>query len=324
MAQLDYLRNVQHNFEFGDRLDIVGVFSKILLIVVPVVVAIALWRYRHILAFFFFRFFARLLSPRSRMVVEEYLVAKGILLNICLYSDKKVGKKIAHARVAEVVGGKMKLQLVHVEPTALNLKNKQVICFIKPFTYFGKKINSFVTFVSHVVKRGAVIKELSLSTPIGYRFVIRRKHRRQHVAREGTVRVKAWDGRKRNKFWLVKPDLQTVNNPARYGNKTRLSVENISAGGMRVLVLNPRGNLPPLNEGNQLVLRVSLWNTNTKKFSYFNVMGTIRSRFKGKGRSIGLGIQFTAEGNKVSGQYHWKILHGEVKSLVQFLEKNTE
>jgi len=322
MAQLDYLRDVQRTFGSGsERLDLLGVFTQILSVVVPIFSFMAAWYYRHAFAFGFLRFFARLLSPSSRRVVENYLVSKGILLDIYMYSSDGVGRKLCDARVESVAGGKMKMQLVNVSPTGLKLKNKRVICFTKPFAYSGRKINAFVTFISHMEKRGTVVKGLSLMTPIRYRFVIRRKSARQRVAREGAVRVKAWDGRKRKTFWMSRPDLQTVNNPARYGNKIRLTVENISAGGMRMLVLHPKGNLPPLKVKNQLILRVSVWNPKTKKFTYFNVIGVIRSRFKGKGGAIGLGIQFTAEGEKVGSQYSWKSLTGEMKALSQFLEK---
>ncbi|QJB57457.1 hypothetical protein [Pseudodesulfovibrio sp. zrk46] len=322
LAQLDYLRDVQRTFGSGaDRLDMIGVFSKILSIVVPLVLAMALWYYRRIIGFYILRFFARLFAPRSRRIVENYLVTKGVMLDVYVYSSSGVGKNIGQARVSEVVGGKMILQLVNVAPTALKFHHTRVVCYTKPFTYSGRKINAFVTFITHVVKRGSVIKEMSLATPIRYKFVIRRKHSRQRVAREGTVRVKAWDVRKRKTFWMGRPDLQTINNPARYGNKMRLSVENISAGGMRILVIHPSGKLPPLKEGAQLVLRVSIWNPKTKKFAYFNVIGAIRSRFKGKGGAIGLGIQFTAEGENVGGKYVWKSLSGEMKALSQFLEK---
>lgn len=322
LTQLDYLRDVQRNFgSGGGHMDMFGVFTKMLSIVVPVVIAMSLWFYRHYVAFSIMRFVSRLASPRSRKIVENYLVTKGIMLDIYLYSSQGVGRKLADARVKSVDGGRMQLELINVSPTALKLKNKRVICFSKPFAYKGRKINAFNTFVGHMVKRGSVIKEMSLMTPFRYRFVIRRKHERQRITKEGAVRVKAWDGRKRKNFSMSRPDIQTVNNPARYGKKTRLDVENISAGGIRLFILNPKGKLPPLGKGNQLILRVSVWNPKTKKFTYFNVIGTIRSRFKGKGGAIGLGIQFTAEGEQIGSNYQWKSVTGEMKSLVQFFEK---
>lgn len=325
LGQLGYLRDVQSNFGTGGtRIDLLDVFLKIMAIAGPVILLMALWYYRNIIGFMIMRFFAHIFSPRGRKVVAEYLVKKGVMLDIYLYTSKGPGKQVGNARITEVKGGKMKLQLVNIKPTALNLKNMRVICFAKPFTYSGRKINAFVTFVGHMLKRGSVIKEISLLTPVRYRFMVRRKHSRQRVSREGAVRVKAWDGRKRKTFWMSRPDLQTVNNPARYGKKMRLSVENISAGGMRMLLLHPKKPLPPLGEGNQLILRVSVWNPKTKKFSYFNVIGTIRSRFKGKGGAIGMGIQFTAEGEKVGSGYIWKSLPGEMKALAQFLEKASE
>lgn len=320
-AQLNYLRSVQRNFDSGGQADLLGVFTKILIFVLPVVVLMALWHYRHFIGFFFMRAFARLTSPRSRKIVENYLVSKGIMLEIFMYSGNGVGRKLANARVTTVESGKMQLELIKVSPTGVKLKGQRVICFTKPFAYKGKKINAFNTFVADSLQRGSVVKELSLRTPYRYRFVIRRKHERQKIAKEGAVRVKAWDGRKRKNFWLSKPDLQTINDPARYGRKMRLSVENISAGGMRMFVVRPQGTIPPLSKGAQLVLRVSIWNPQTRKFTYFNVIGTIRSRFKGKGGSIGLGIQFTAEGEKLGSGFKWTGLDGEMKSLVDFFEK---
>ena len=323
-AQLDYLRDVQRNFgSVGGRLDVLSVFTKILTFVVPVVAVIAAWVYRHVFTFAFLRFFARVFAPHSGRIVENYLVTKAVMLEIYLYSGSGDGRKLANARITEVVGGKMRLQLVAVSPTGLKLKNHRVVCYCKPFTYSGRRINAFFTLVGSVVKRGSTIKEMTLLTPISYKFVIRRKHSRQR-AREGTVRVKAWDGRKRKNFWMSRPDLQTINDPARYGDKMRLSVENISAGGMRLFIVNPRGQLPPLAQGGQLVMRVSVWNSKTKKFSYFNVIGVIRSRFKGKGGAIGLGIQFTAHGDKVGNQYIWESIQGELKPLAEFLKNEEE
>lgn len=321
-VQGNFLHNVQRTFDSGSgRMDIIAVFTKIFIVVGPIVAVMALWYYRHFFGFGITRFFARLLSPHSRRIVENYLVSKGVLLEIFLYEKGGIGKKLCDARIASVVGGKMELSLVNVSPTRLNLKNKRVICFSKPFAYSGRKINAFVTMVSSMKRRGTVVKELFLLTPIKYRFIIRRKHARQPILREGAVRVKVWDSAKRKTFWMGRPDMQTVNNPAKYGNKTRLSVANISAGGMRLFVLHPKGQLPPLNEGAQLVLRISIWNPETRKYFYFTVLGTIRSRFKGKGGAIGLGIQFTAQGDKVGSHYQWQSLHGEMKALDQFLKK---
>ncbi|WP_285907029.1 hypothetical protein [Pseudodesulfovibrio pelocollis] len=321
-VQLDYLRDVQRTFGSGSsRLDLIEVFATILAFVAPVVLVMALWYYRHTLGFAFLRFFSRLLAGRSQTIVENYLVSKGVMLDIYLYSGGVVGKFLCNARISAVVGGRMQLELVNVKPTTLKLKNMHVVCFVKPFAYSGRKINSFITLIGNVKKRGSVIKELMLLTPIRYRFIIRRRHDRKKVAMEGAVRVKAWDARKRKSFWLVKPDLQTINNPAHYGDKMRLSVENISAGGIRLLIINPKGQIPPVAVGNQLVLRVSVWNPQSRKFTYFTVIGTIRSRFKGGGGALGMGIQFTAEGEQGGGGFLWKPVQGEISSLAEFLEK---
>jgi len=118
---------------------------------------------------------------------------------------------------------------------------------------------------------------------------------------------------------MTRTDIQTVNNPALYGSDTRLVVDNISAGGLRMFVLHPKGGLPPMQKGNQLVLRVSIWNPNTKKFTYFTALGTIRSRFSGAGGALGLGIQFTSEGEKVGNRYTWHTVKGEIKPLAKFI-----
>lgn len=322
MAQLDYLRGVQSNFGSGpSQTDMMTVFINILAVAGPLILVMALWHYRNIIGYFILRLFSRLFAWRSTRILENYLVSKGVMLEIFIYSGQGAGKQLGNARVNAVVGGKMNLDLVKISPTTIKLKHKRVICYTKPFAYKGRKINAFVTIISQAEQRGSVVKTLQLMSPMRYRFVIRRKSERKRIKREGAVRVKAWDGRLRKVFWMKKPDLQTVSNPAKFGKKTRLSVENISAGGMRLLVLNPKGQLPPLNKGKSLVMRVSVYNPKTRKFSYFNVMGTIRSRFKGKGGAIGLGIQFTAHGEKVGGNYLWKSLDGELEPLAEFLKK---
>ncbi|HBU38345.1 MAG TPA: hypothetical protein DEB70_11150 [Planctomycetaceae bacterium] len=324
-TQFDYLRDVQRSFEGGaGRVDMVGVFAKILIVAAPVVLLMAFWHYRHRIGFAISRSIVRLFSFRGRRIVQDYLVKKGVLFEIFLYTGNGVGRRIGMARATDVQSGRMLLDIVDIKPLGLNLKGARVICFTKPFTLSGKKKNAFVTFVSSYVKRGGTIREMSLLTPVRYQFEIRRRHKRKRIVREGAVRVKLWDISKRNSFFMAKPDLQTVNNPARYGKKMRLSVENISAGGIRLLIMNPSGRLPSLSPGHQFILRVSVWSPKTRKFSYFTVVGTIRSRFKGKGGSIGLGIQFTAEGMKIDGKYQWASLHGEVKALAQFLEESNE
>lgn len=324
LVQSNYLRQVQRTFGGGGQMDALGFLSQVALVAIPVIAVMVLWKYRHLLVFGVGNFISKTLFKRRHSIIENYLVSKGVRLEVCLYTSQGVGQKICDARVGSVVGSKMTLQLIDVTSATMKLKNARVICFAKPFAFSGKRINAFVTYVSFMRRRGVVLKEMILLTPIRYQFIIRRRHARRRISSEGAVRVKAWSGRKANSFWLTRPEIQTVNNPARYGRKSRLSIENISAGGMRVYVINPTGKLPPMQKGNQLVLRVSIWNPSTKKFAYFTALGTIRSRFSGMGGAIGLGIQFTAEGEKLENRYTWHKVSGEIKSLAKFLAQLQE
>jgi hypothetical protein len=319
LAQSNYLREVQRTFGGSGHLNVMDLLVRTLSVAVPMVVVYFLWRYRRLILHWAGRWASRLLHRRKRQAVENYLVSRAVVIEICLYTGGVVGRKLCDARVGSVAGGKMELQLLGGNPTFTHLAHLPVICFMRPFAYSGKRINAFTTLVAHVRKRGVVIKEMSLLTPVRYRFILRRRHARQRVAREGAVRVKAWSGRKARTFWMFRPDLQTVNNPARYDARTRLSVENISAGGLRMYIINPGGEMPPLDPGSQLVLWVSIWNPKTRKYTFFTAMGTIRSRFSGRGGAIGLGIQFMAEGEKVKGRYTWRSVHGEIPALAQFL-----
>ncbi|WP_281761696.1 hypothetical protein [Pseudodesulfovibrio nedwellii] len=321
MVRSNYLHEVQRTFGGTGNLDVMGFFTQALSVLVPMILVIILWRCRRKIIFLAARLVTRTLFSRHRKIIENYFVSRGVVLEICLYSGGGVGRRLCSARVTRVVGGKMELQLLDTNPVVAKLKSARVICLMKPFAYSGKRINAFVSFISHMERRGIVIKELSVMTPIRYKRIIRRQHARQRVAREGTVRVKVWSGRKASTFWMMRPDLQTVNNPARYGEYTRLAVENISAGGMRMYVVNPKGPLPPLQKGSQLVLRVSIWNPKTKKYTYFTALGTIRSRFSGRGGAIGLGIQFTSEGEPVGSRYSWHTVNGGIQSLGKFLSQ---
>lgn len=319
LAQSNYLREVQRTFGGLGNLDVWGVLSQILIVAMPVVVVFALWRYRHVLWFVVARISAIVFPSGKRRAVEQYLVNRNVLLDVCQYTGEGVGRKLCDARVKEINGGIISLQLINVSPAAMKLKQRRVICFMRPFAYSNKRLNAFVTFIWDLQQRGIVIKEMSLAAPVLYRYVIRRRHARQRISRDGAVRVKLWSGQKMNMFWMVRPDLHTVTNPARYGSDPRLVVENISAGGLRLHIVNPGSGMPSLQKGQQLVLRVSVWNPAIKKYSYFTAMGVIRSRFSGKGGSVGLGIQFTHEAEKVGTRYTWHPTKGEIKPLAAFL-----
>ncbi|WFS63869.1 hypothetical protein LF599_06825 [Pseudodesulfovibrio thermohalotolerans] len=319
LAQSDYLREVQRTFGGSGHFDFMELLIRMLSVVLPMIAVYVLWRYRLLIQLVVGRWAARLFRRRKRRAVENYLVSKGVAIEVCMYSGGGVGRKLCDARVTSVTGGRMQLQLLNARPTLINLKHQQVVCFVRPFAYSGKRINAFTTLVAHVAKRGVVLKELSLFTPVRYRFILRRRHPRQRVVHEGAVRVKAWSAKKARTFWLFRPDMQTVNNPARYDSRTRLAVENISAGGLRLFIVNPKGGLPPLDRGSQLVLRVSVWNPKTRKYSFFTAMGIVRSRFSGRRGAIGLGIQFMAEGKKKGNRYTWRTVHGEIPALAQFL-----
>ncbi|MBG0790273.1 MAG: hypothetical protein H0S80_07240 [Desulfovibrionaceae bacterium] len=323
-VQSDYLRQVQRTFEGGGNLDVLGHLYQVLLVAAPVLAVMVLWRYRHLIAFGVGHAVSSVFARRNHRVIENYLVSKGVLLEVCLYTPDGVGMKICDARVESVVRGRMNLQLVNVVAATLKFKNFRVICFAKPFAYSGRRINAFISYIGRMDRKGVVLKHLSLMTPIRYQYIIRRRYARRRVAREGAVRVKAWAGRRVNSFWMAKPDMQTVNNPADYGKNTRLVVDNISAGGLRLYVRHPKPGLPPMQKGNQLVLRVSIWNPKRKKFAYFTALGIVRSRFSGASNSIGLGIQFVAEGEKAGSGYTWHPVRGGIKTLAKFLAQLEE
>ncbi|WP_147821875.1 PilZ domain-containing protein [Salidesulfovibrio onnuriiensis] len=325
-AQLDYLRDVQQTFAHGSgRLDVIEVFSMILAFVVPLVSLAALWYYRRYLWFLLVRLLTRMFLGKSQGIIENYLVSKGVVMEVSiLEEDGTVGRNVCFARIETVLNGKLMLQLVKAAPTRVDLRGKRVICFVKQFALRGKKYNSFVTYIHSFERKGTVLKKMVLLTPMRYRFIIRRRHVRKRVNRPDIIRIKAWDIAKRHFFHSKKPDLYSVPDPARYEGKTFLEVGNISAGGLRLFVRNPRGHLPSLRVNDQLVLRISLKDPGSRQFFYFTVIGTIRSRFRADGNCIGLGLQFTALGEKMvdgTGRFSWSSVSGEIKALDQFLKK---
>lgn len=324
LAQLDYLREVQRSFAVsGTPENMWRVFGAILAVAVPLVSVAAFWWYRSYLFFLFSRFMAEVTSRRSRTIIETFLVRQGMLLEVFLFDKGVVGRRVCLARASRVKDGRMELELSKVEPTALKLQRRRVICFTKPFTYSRKKYNCFTTFVSLMQRRGTRIVRLSLYTPAGYRFVVRRRHPRHRIFKQELIRVKAWSGTKRHEYRMVRPELQTVADPTLHLDKTRLQVYNISPGGIRLLVLNPKAPLPPLSVGSELVLRISIWNPTVRKYTYFAVLGVVRSRFKAKQGGIGLGIQFVSVEERSRESTYWRPVK-EVEALVPFLQRLKE
>lgn len=324
VMQLDYLRDVQQTFAHGSgRYDLFEVFFTILKYVVPAVTIVAAWRYRSYLQYLFMAFVSRVVHGPRHTDIEKYLTVKGVMLEVHFLDPSGIGPMLCHARISSVLSGRLDMDLIQVRPTARNLKGQQVICLCKPFSYKGEKYNSFVSHIAYAGRKGGALRKLVLLAPVRYRFTIRRKHTRQRVTRQDMFRIKAWDGRKRSNFWQQRPDIQTLTQSTRNPHKMQLRVGNISPGGIRLFVDNPKqSELPPLKEGYTLVLRISIRQPKTKKFVYFTVLGTIRSRFRGKGGSVGLGIQFTAMAEKNAGEgsgYSWRTIKEEVGPLARLL-----
>lgn len=325
-AQLDYLREIQNSFAHGSgKLDLLQVFGIIISYVLPVLLAVLLWRYRSLLKFYWARSMASIFHGAAHGDIEKYLTNKAVMLEVHALESHGIGKLLCHVRISSVFSGKMALEVVKSEPTALQLRGRKIICLCKPFIYGGERLNSFVTYVAFVRKRGALIRKLVLLSPLRYRFTIRRKHTRQKVTQQDMFRVKAWDGRRRSNFWQHRPDIQTLSRATTASDKMRLRVGNISPGGVRLFIEKPNTmSLPPLTANQTLILRISIQQPKTKKFVYFTVLGTIRSRFKTKNGSIGVGIQFTAVAEKVPGEtggYRWRSVKDEVPALAQFLKR---
>lgn len=324
-TQMDYLHNVQNTFAHGSgRLDIVQVFGLILLVVAPVVMFSALWYYRRFLWFLLVRFFTRILFFRRQGVIENYLVSRGVVIEVILLEGGRLGRQVCYARMESVYGGRMQLQIVKADPTRLDLKGRRVICFVKQFSLSGRKYNSFVTYVRDFERKGTVLKGLHLLTPMRYRFTIRRKHVRKKINRPDVVRVKVWDIAKRRDFTSRRPDISTVSDPSRYQGRTFLTVGNISPGGIRIFVHNPTKKLPVLDVNEPLVMRVSIKDPATRQFFFVTVIGTIRSRSSKEKGMLGLGIQFTSQGESMgdgSGRMQWKRVVDGVPALERFLAK---
>ncbi len=324
-GQMDYLYKVQNTFAHGSgRLDFLQVFGLILLVVVPVVLLTALWHYRHFLWFLLVRFFTRIFLFRRQGVIENYLVSRGVVIEVILLEGGRLGRQLCYSRIESVYGGRMQLEIVKADPTRLDLKGKRVICFVKQFSLSGNKYNSFVTYVRDFERKGTVLKGLYLLTPMRYRFTIRRKYVRKKINRPDVIRVKIWDIAKRQDFKNRRPDISTVRQPSRYEGRPFLTVGNISPGGIRVFVHNPTKTLPAMDINEPLVMRVSIKDPATRQFFFVTLIGTIRSRFKTEKGGIGLGIQFTSQGESLgdgSGRVQWKRAADGVPALEKFLEK---
>lgn len=327
LAQTDYLRTLQYNFARSSSSgNMFEVFTVILAVVLPLVAAAFLWRYRRLVMFHCARQVALRLHKAWQQAVEEFLVDNAVLFEVYHLSSNEEEYLICHARVTSTADGVMVLLAAQGRPTTVDLKGKRVRCVAKPFELEGKTVNAFETYVHQVRKIGSTLKGLRLLTPAKYEFIIRRKHSREHLRGQDVIRVKAWDGRLRRNFWQQRPDFQTLAHTRNPEGKMQLMVEDISPGGLRLLIHNPRGSLPPLQPDDTLILRVSVRDPKSRKkaFLFFTVLGSIRGRFKGEKGAIGLGIQFIAVAEKRPGEgagYSWKSLKGEVDALGELLEQ---
>ncbi|MBU1247572.1 MAG: hypothetical protein KKB70_02645 [Proteobacteria bacterium] len=320
VAQVWFFRDIQRAFGKGvDPEVLIEVLLKFVLIAGPLVMIFVVWRYWDKVVFFGTRAYNMKKFKPIRTCIAKHL-KKRVTLEVYVVGAK-AQQFIGRATVTKFGKKRLSVGFVTEVPNALSrvITGKRIICYCKPFKVGGKRINSFYTYILRTQPGVAGIKSAIMYTPADYIDTVRRSTARKRLGQAGAVRVKLWGAAKKEKFTVLAPDFETVEQDDKSSWKAGTKVVNISAGGLKLEVHPKRGMVQPkVNE--QVVLEVMILNPSKSTFSKFILIGALRNVARPPSGTVYLGIQFLSLGERTGSRtVKWQTIKDEVPEIAKLL-----
>ncbi|MBN2139419.1 MAG: hypothetical protein JW718_00305 [Desulfovibrionaceae bacterium] len=321
-VQLDFLRVIQDTFARGStKTDVDKVILQFFVLLIPLILLFLIWYYYHFLSFYLRWLAGKFRRRKSREKIRNYFLSQNVRLQVVLV-DRSGPIPLCSATVASFEKGRMVLDVESARSVRFRLVGRRVVCFCNPFQVGGRKYNSFESYVLGARWVGPGLAALRLFSPPGFRYSVRRKHRRKRIGRPGVIKVRVWSGAKVGNLMATTPDFETPD-PGQEGQATNLAeVVNISAGGMRLNLTLGEGAAAP-RQGDDLGLLVGVLDPDKRLHKTFIIMGSVQSVFPAKGGAVGVGVKFNSQG-RTRGDgtlIHWTKVGEEVKDLAEVMAK---
>ncbi len=237
--------------------------------------------------------------------IPQTLSHEGMTLELC---DKNNTPSV-RCVITRAGRRKMKCDIVERLDTIKASEGDEVTFVFPPLLAAGRKVNAFRATLMESDISGRRTDQLTLSAPLEYTLLKRRKHGRKKVVDQQFIRVKVWMADSRTsaiQFQDAVPDIG-VNSYAQdqSGHDTN-SVINISKGGIALQVRNQV--LPSMCVvAAPVVISIFMFNFKEKVFRPYWYAGEVRSMEERDEGYTRLGISFNDAGrmDEDTGSIHW-------------------
>lgn len=186
----------------------------------------------------------------------------------------------------------------------------KITCVFAPLKAGGRKLNAFQATLVQADVSGRKTEQITLSAPLGYTFLKRRKYGRKRVMDQQFIRVKLWvadPGQSDIPFMDAAPDVGVNSYAQDQSGHDANSVINISKGGIALRIRNQV--LPPMcSVGEPVVINIFMFSFKDKAFRPYWYAGEVRSMEEDVEEYTRLGISFTGSGwlDEENGSIHWE------------------
>jgi hypothetical protein len=309
-----FLQRLQEDFRDWDTIaDSVALIVATLAVVALVIVVYFAVRHWDKLTFRFRSLVPFLVrSDRINRLLEQMRQDRKF---IEIYSVGRRGRKryVCMGRITEVRDKDFVLESLKCGPSIRNLPGRMCWFFFAPLQLDSRNYNAFTSPVDEV-ELSATTSKLVVRKPVAVQLQPRRKHFRQKIQDQRLVRVKVWDrvvASGHNPLPGEEAALEI--NTRRLARKPDARVADISVNGLG-LSYAPDVESGELQEGEQVTLRVSVFDMDKQKYQVLWCKGLIRSRNRTREGRIFTGIQFYAVGMSADGtekNMRWRDLDEE-------------
>ena len=235
-------------------------------------------------------------KPQGPTDFVQFFQSSGTIMDVAAAGghNNVLGRAVLTAAKPD----RMRLEIIEEHGIADLTPTAEVILMFPPEQSAAGKVNSFRSIISSIECDSDGGGRMTLTPPVKFSLVKRRRHKRKRVIDQQFIRVKLWRGRPDSddtSFVDRIPDLAVNSYDPRSTGHEENQVINISNGGIGV------GSSPELveskfNVDDDVLISIFMFNFRQKVFKPYWYAGKIRSIEIMDGHTCRVGVEFTTTG----------------------------
>ncbi|NDV22735.1 PilZ domain-containing protein [Desulfovibrio sp. JC022] len=235
-------------------------------------------------------------KPQGPQNFVQFFQSSGTIMDIAAagHHENVLGRAVLTA----VKPDRMRLEIIEESGIAKLGPTAEIILMFPPEQSAAGKVNSFRSTISSLECDEEGCGRMTLTPPVKFSLVKRRRHKRKRVIDQQFIRVKLWRGKADSddtSFVDRIPDLAVNSYDPRSTGHEDNQVINISNGGIGV------GTSPTLveskfNINDDVLISIFMFNFRQKVFKPYWYAGKIRSIESMDSQTCRVGVEFTVTG----------------------------